>query len=215
VVGLKQEADPHAANDDPPDPHALDAAATGEAGEDKLELVEQPRKVNSEAISYARVAKKIDVIALKRALSHQITSSSVRHPPRNRFCWQCSHANSLVLGFRHSRKRRKESRSRTSSTSFPLASRTGALWKISPCRHDTTPPHTDTYYLEGTTAFAHEPCAQVCFITLLHLANEHDFEITAASLGGPNDDEDDDDDEDDRDSLAYPTDYLVHVPERQ
>jgi hypothetical protein len=52
----------------------------------------------------------------------------------------------------------------------------------------------------------------VCFITLLHLANEHDFEISAASLGGLNDD---DDDEDDGDSLAYPTDYLVHVPERQ
>lgn len=128
MVGLKQEADPQAANDDPPDLHALDAAATGEAGEDQLELVEQPRKVNSEAISYARVAKKIDVIALKRALSHQITSSSVRlPPPGNRFPGQqCSHANSLVLGFRHSRKRRKESRSRTSSTSFPLASRTRA-----------------------------------------------------------------------------------------
>jgi hypothetical protein len=78
VVGLKQEVDPHAANDDPAT-HALDAAAAGEVGEDKLELVEQPRKINSEAISYARVAKKIDVIALKRALSHQITSSSVRH----------------------------------------------------------------------------------------------------------------------------------------
>jgi hypothetical protein len=55
----------------------------------------------------------------------------------------------------------------------------------------------------------------VCFITLLHLANEHDFEITAASLGGPNDEDDDDDEDDDGDSLAYPTDYLVHVPERQ
>lgn len=98
-MGLKQEADPHAANDDPPDPHALDAAATGEAGEDKLELVEQPRKVNSEAISYARVAKKIDVIALKRALSHQITSSSVRSPapaPRNRFRWPAVFSSQLT-----------------------------------------------------------------------------------------------------------------------
>lgn len=37
-----------------------------------LELVEAPRKTISEAISYARVAKKIDVIALKHALSNQI-----------------------------------------------------------------------------------------------------------------------------------------------
>lgn len=47
---------------------------------------------------------------------------------------------------------------------------------------------------------------QVCFITLLHLANERDFEITTDLS------DDGDVDEDGADVLTYPTDLLVHAP---
>jgi hypothetical protein len=124
------------------DPTVSDhATAVVDGGEDKLELVEQPQKVNSEAISYARVAKKIDVIALKRALSHQITTSSVRlallatAPPCIRPLPQ--RADSSHARVRRNRSRRRRgSRSRDSFASCPLASRTDAPSKISLCRYE-------------------------------------------------------------------------------
>jgi len=45
--------------------------------------VELPNRVNVDNIAYARVAKKIDVIALKRALSDQIATAAPHKTPKN------------------------------------------------------------------------------------------------------------------------------------
>lgn len=51
---------------------------------------------------------------------------------------------------------------------------------------------------------------QVCFITLLHLANEHDLEITLHDHDAPDDSMETSDD-----ALLYPSDLLVHAGPRE
>lgn len=48
------------------------AESSTHSEEENLDLVEAPHRVAGETLSYARVAKKIDVIAIKSAMSRQL-----------------------------------------------------------------------------------------------------------------------------------------------